>query len=291
MYVRLPDGYRKQTKDGDELVAKLQRAQYGFRHALRRRFESLESLLLSLGFFSLNSDPCAFISSGCIILVHVDDMLFLGPATERLQQTKYIHDLLSRFDMMTPTSNARTVPMTSQVCSTISTSVGTPLNDPDTQRYQQIIGFLQRLSCMIRPDITFATSLPARDSNQPTEKGYAILRVPTTKQARFLRNLLDELPARKIANLQQPLVLHCDSTNAIANMNRPEITKRSSHIDAAYHFVHDAVQQGWIKLVHVGTQDMAADGLTKALDKIKHADFTRLLGLTDSHVHRGVSVT
>ncbi|KAL2887334.1 hypothetical protein HOO65_050455 [Ceratocystis lukuohia] len=112
-----------------------------------------------------------------------------------------------------------------------------------------------------------------------------------TKQARFLRNLLGELATRKIANLQQPLFLHCDRTNAIANMNRPEITKRSLRIDAAYHFVHDAVQQGWIKRVHVGTQDMAADGLTKALVKIKRADFTRLLSLTDSEVKKGASVT
>ncbi|PHH49167.1 hypothetical protein CFIMG_007900RA00001 [Ceratocystis fimbriata CBS 114723] len=79
------------------------------------------------------------------------------PGETSPRQTKYIHDLLSRFDMMTPTSNARTVPMTSQVFSTISTSVGIPLNDSDTQRYQQITGSLQRLSCMIRPGT--ATSL------------------------------------------------------------------------------------------------------------------------------------
>ena len=56
---------------------------------------------------------------------------------------------------------------------------------------------------------------------------------------------------------------------------------RIKHIDLRHDFVRDGVANGSIELVleNVGTQDMAADVLTKALVRDKHTHATTLLGV------------
>ncbi|KAL5606035.1 uncharacterized protein BROUX77_003228 [Berkeleyomyces rouxiae] len=395
IFIRMPDGYRSNDSSGHELVGKLCRALYGLRHAPRRWFEALEKLLFSLGFHSLDADPCIFLTAGCIIMIHVDDMLVIGPDPVRLRhlyeqihavypmkgldpvsnylgihfsvepgqinlvQTQYIADLMDRFQMSHLPAKARAVPMTGTTFRNISSpALNSPaLNSEDTALYLQMVGSLQWLSCMTRPDITFATSYLARYSHRATtahlEAAKGVLRylrsTPTrgicysasanqgleaytdaafgdhldrkstsgylfklagspiswravkqsiqagstadaeylaatiaAKEARYIRRLLADLPqSRNESDLQRPLTLFCDSTNAIANMSRPSINKRTLHLDSAYHFIHEAVQSGWIKPTHVSTENMAADGLTKALDNQKYVIFVRLLGLMD----------
>ncbi|KAL5604504.1 uncharacterized protein BROUX77_004690 [Berkeleyomyces rouxiae] len=395
IYIRMPDGYRSKNSSGQELVGKLCRALYGLRHALRCWFEALEKLLLSLDFHSLDVDPCIFLTPGCIIMIHVDDMLVIGPDPVRLRhvyeqihavypmkgldpvstylsiqfsvepgqislvQTQYVADLMDRFQVSHLPAKVRAVPMSGTTFRNISSPApnSPALNTEDTALYLQIVGSLQWLSCMTRPDITFATSHLARYSHRTTtahlEAAKGVLRylrstltrgicysasanqglevytdaafgdhldrkstsgylfklagspiswravkqsiqagstadaeylaaTIAAKEARYIRRLLADLPqSRNESDLQRPLTLFCDSTNAIANMSRPSINKRTLHLDSAYHFIHEAVQSGWIKPTHVSTENMAADGLTKTLDSQKYAVFLRLLGLVD----------
>jgi hypothetical protein len=55
--------------------------------------------------------------------------------------------------------------------------------------------------------------------------------------------------------------------------------ERTKHVDIYYHYIKNAVKDGKIKPTHVPTAKMAADGLTKPLDKIKQAAWVAQVGL------------
>ena len=56
---------------------------------------------------------------------------------------------------------------------------------------------------------------------------------------------------------------------------------KTKHIEAQYHYVRERVTEGSIQIDYVPTGRMAADGLTKALRRVKFKDFVEQLGLRD----------
>jgi hypothetical protein len=52
---------------------------------------------------------------------------------------------------------------------------------------------------------------------------------------------------------------------------------KSGHIDAAMHFQREKVETGLVNIIHVTSQDNAADGFTKPLNGVKFARFRELL--------------
>jgi hypothetical protein len=44
---------------------------------------------------------------------------------------------------------------------------------------------------------------------------------------------------------------------------------KSKHIEIWYHYIHDMVQRGVVKLQYVGTNEHVADVLTKPLSRVK----------------------
>ena len=60
----------------------------------------------------------------------------------------------------------------------------------------------------------------------------------------------------------------------------PVFHNRTKHIDVRHHFVREIIEPGSIILEHVATEDIPADVLTKALNKMKHEHCTKLLGLS-----------
>lgn len=59
------------------------------------------------------------------------------------------------------------------------------------------------------------------------------------------------------------------------------IQTRLRHVDIHNHWLRQATRNGDIKIRWVATADMIADGLTKPLNREKHAAFMHQLGLTD----------
>jgi hypothetical protein len=55
--------------------------------------------------------------------------------------------------------------------------------------------------------------------------------------------------------------------------------QRSKHIDIQWHFIRNEVRDKKVMLSHVGTELMAADGLTKILGMVAHRRFIKLLGM------------
>jgi hypothetical protein len=70
-----------------------------------------------------------------------------------------------------------------------------------------------------------------------------------------------------------------DSQGCIALAKNPDQHSRTKHIDIQYHFIRQHVIDGIVSLTFVGTADMAADILTKSLDKQRHEKGVRMLGM------------
>src|SRR5947209_16364020 len=76
-----------------------------------------------------------------------------------------------------------------------------------------------------------------------------------------------------------PIKLYADNTSAQSLAYKPSTRARSGHIDAAMHFQREKVETGLVEIIHVASQDCAADGFTKPLNRVKFARFRELLRL------------
>ena len=79
------------------------------------------------------------------------------------------------------------------------------------------------------------------------------------------------------------LAISCDNQQTIRLMTKesPKLTTRLRHVDVHQHWLRQEVQAGCIRLDWLATNDMPADGLTKALPRQRHERFVRQLGLVD----------
>ena len=96
------------------------------------------------------------------------------------------------------------------------------------------------------------------------------------KEALWLRRLV-----RELGGDDKPVVMHCDSQGAMAMMHNPTSSNRTKRIDVTHHFVRECVETAAISVTQVGTADMVADCLTKALPTDAFNKCRAALGLTD----------
>jgi hypothetical protein len=72
-----------------------------------------------------------------------------------------------------------------------------------------------------------------------------------------------------------------DSRNALIAAQSDKINLSTRHTDVRYKWVKERVRNGELTLRWIETSQMKADGLTKPLSSNKHAQFVRLIGLTE----------
>lgn len=101
-----------------------------------------------------------------------------------------------------------------------------------------------------------------------------------TREIKWLRQLLTEIGVPQV----EPVRLFCDSKSAIHIAANPVFHGRTKHIESDCHQVRDAIQDGLIATVHVGTQDQLADVLTKALGRAQFEGLLSKLGVRNLHL-------
>ena len=74
-------------------------------------------------------------------------------------------------------------------------------------------------------------------------------------------------------------IIYCDNQSAIALAHNPEHHARTKHIDIQYHFIRNCVENGTTRLEYCPTEDMVADGLTKALGPERQKKLARMMGM------------
>ena len=81
----------------------------------------------------------------------------------------------------------------------------------------------------------------------------------------YFRQLLIELGFPQ----PDPTILQTDSQSSISLVVAPQVTRKSRHIFIQHHFIRSLAKHGHIRPVHVGTNDIASDMLTKQLSPNK----------------------
>ena len=117
-----------------------------------------------------------------------------------------------------------------------------------------------------------------------TEAEYMAL-VQATKESIWIQRLLRELGR----TTEDHKVIYGDNQGSIALANNPQYHARTKHIDIQYHFIRECVENGQIQLEYCPTEDMIADGLTKALTKDKHWKLARKMGLEEKDAKEHLS--
>lgn len=88
---------------------------------------------------------------------------------------------------------------------------------------------------------------------------------------------LSRLVSEMLGSTPQPARLLVDNKSAIALSRNPVHHERSKHIDIKYHYIRECIDEGKVKIDHVGTGDQVADILTKALGRNKFMELRQKL--------------
>ena len=84
-------------------------------------------------------------------------------------------------------------------------------------------------------------------------------------------------------DINQDLTVNYDNIQTVGLMIKdlPKLVTKLKHIDIHQHWLRQEVANGNINIEWVSTNNMVANGLTKALPSQKHAEFMKQLNLVD----------
>ena len=122
--------------------------------------------------------------------------------------------------------------------------------------------------------VTYSSKKQATVALSSTESEYMALLHALKEQIWLLRFL------REIGhNIDDQNLIYCDNQSAIALAHNPQHHARTKHVDIQYHFVRNCVEDGTTRLEYCPTEDMVADGLTKALGPERHRKLAKMMGM------------
>jgi hypothetical protein len=103
------------------------------------------------------------------------------------------------------------------------------------------------------------------------------------REALWLRGLYSEIEHP----LQEPTPIMGDNKGAIDTAYNPKHHSRTKHTLLKYQGLRESIMEGNITVTYLPTEDMPADGLTKALPPVKHEKFLALLNLSEPPASEG----
>ena len=109
------------------------------------------------------------------------------------------------------------------------------------------------------------------------EAEYEALR-QLVKSAYWLPPLFHEIFGSEL----RVVVTQVDNTAAMITANSDKVSTRNRHFLMRMATVREAVKSGTIKLRYTPSAEVVADGFTKALPPIKHADFCKMLNISST---------
>lgn len=97
------------------------------------------------------------------------------------------------------------------------------------------------------------------------------------REALWIRKLLHDF------NMDDgPVEIRADNQGAIILAQDFKMNARTKHIDVAYHLTRDYVAKNMVRMSYVPSEHMVADGMTKALGRIKHERNAKMFGLVST---------
>ena len=100
------------------------------------------------------------------------------------------------------------------------------------------------------------------------------------KEGLFLQRLIREM---KLAPVPSPLLLQCDNLQTVGLVMKDDarLATKLRHVDIHNHWLRQSAKDGSITVKHIRTDEMLADGLTKALTPGKFKTFRQQIGVID----------
>jgi hypothetical protein len=100
------------------------------------------------------------------------------------------------------------------------------------------------------------------------------------RQIDWFSDLLSELtPSLQATSSTIPPVLLNDNLACVTVFNTGNFKGDSRHLRLRFHSLHEAVATEKLVIKHVPSDEMLADGLTKALGRVKDEAFVKEIGL------------
>ncbi|GJW91329.1 ribonuclease H-like domain, reverse transcriptase, RNA-dependent DNA polymerase [Tanacetum coccineum] len=109
----------------------------------------------------------------------------------------------------------------------------------------------------------------------------------TIKQTCYINKILKETSMMDSNDAKIPMdpekriTLRPNNVSAIALVRNPVLHGRCKHIDIAYLFIRECVENGHINVEHISGELQRADILTKALPRLKFVTMRQMLGVQD----------
>ena len=98
-----------------------------------------------------------------------------------------------------------------------------------------------------------------------------------TKEAIWMRNLIQEFQLPMFNNLKIPIVI--DNNSAMKLSKNPEFYARTKHIALRHHYIREKVASGEVDIQRVNTTDNLADCLIKGLPRPRFQELIRKMGM------------
>ena len=96
------------------------------------------------------------------------------------------------------------------------------------------------------------------------------------------RNILSELGFQQT----RPTTIFEDNKSAIKLATNIQVTRKSRHINIRHHYIRELIKNNEVHIVHLPSDQMTSDMLTKPLGPIKFKPFCRIL-LNMAHFFNG----
>jgi len=146
----------------------------------------------------------------------------------------------------------------------------------NARKFKSTTGFLALIA---DGPVTWTSRKQAITAQSTTESEYIAL-ADAAKQAIWLRHLLYAVRKPEVYG-KETTTIYGDNKGSLDLTANPVFHSRTKHIQVRYHAIRDYVERGEIRLQYIQTDEMLADGLTKALDRVKFERMIKGLGLTN----------
>ena len=93
------------------------------------------------------------------------------------------------------------------------------------------------------------------------------------REAAWIREFLTEIGEL----LEEAIPIRVDNEAAIVWVTKETTPPQKRYVSVAYHYVNEQIAEGKISVEYVPSGENAADGLTKALERVKHQEFVEML--------------
>ena len=143
----------------------------------------------------------------------------------------------------------------------------------DVNTRRSTSGYLFRFG---NSSITWCSRRQQTVAKSSTEAEYVSLS-SATQELIWLRRLLSKLGIA----FDSPTTVYEDNQGAIDISKNPKHHDRTKHIDVSHHFVRERVASNEVAVVHLPTEHMTADILTKGLGAVKYPRFRDGMGVFD----------